>query len=87
MKRMKRFVFCVEVEVWVLVLVWDENDDVSFCMGQRCSFVVGDGEKLDRFFFFLYFFLVAENMIISIFDITYGKFASLMLCYDDDGFF
>lgn len=39
------------------------------------------------FFFFLYFFLVAENMIISIFDITYGKFASLMLCYDDDGFF
>lgn len=45
--------FCVEV--WVLV--WDENDDVSSCIGQRCSFVVvGDGEKLDRFFFFFVFF-------------------------------
>lgn len=60
MKRMKRFVFCVLcfvfcVEVWVLV--WDENDDVSSCIGQRCSFVVvGDGEKLDRFFFFFVFF-------------------------------
>jgi len=59
MKRMKRFVFGVEVEVWVLV--WDENDDVSFCKNS-----IG-------------FFLVAENMTISIFDITYGKFAWLML--------
>lgn len=68
--------FCVEV--WVLV--WDENDDVSSCIGQRCSFVVvGDGEKLDRFFFFFCIFLVAENMTNSIYDINYGKFASLTL--------
>lgn len=34
--------------------------------------------------FFFCIFVVAENMIILIFDITYGKFASVFFLRDDD---